>query len=252
MEYPIDNPIWKVFFECDIRECKRAWRAKKERLERQYTALRDLQDSACESDVDRMDIDGPVTAVEAPTSAPTNRKSMAWSDEWMAELDQHYLNIERYMEDLQAENAIQGLQDDHLVLTESSNTMGNIQDGLMHCLTSLQGGKATGTEIDQDSDEDSVMTDCPDEGGSTTSDSASTNSIESQTTVASYTSTSPDCQLASASVASIMARVSLSGLSRGGIVMKHLFKWWSPRGTCARDTERNGEERVTEVDGLIH
>lgn len=195
-----------------------------------------------------MDIDDPVTSVESSTMSPSQKGSVAWSDEWVAELDQMFLNIEKHMEDLRLES-LQDAQDAQFVLEESSSTIANMQGGLTRCLTVLQNGRAPVPEVD-DSDEDSTMTDCPDEA-STNSDSASTNSPESYTTVSSFTSTSPGSHLDHATAGPGVAVVPFSGISSGEIVFKYVLKWWGPRGSCARDNRRIIEDRVTEVDGLI-
>lgn len=250
MEYPIDNPVWKVYFGSDILECRWAWRAKKERLARQNAALYDLGESASDSDVDRMDIDDLVTPAESPTPIPSEQRSVSFSDKWVSELDQIFLNINKYLEDLQLEMAQlemaqQGSQDHHSVLEESSNNMANMQDGLTRCLAVLQNGKSSVPVVD-DNSEDSVMVDFDSLDASINSDSASTTSLESHTTASSFAPTSPEFHSENGTVASF------SGLSPGEIVMKFLMRWWGPRGSCARDTKRIAEDRVTEVDGLIH
>lgn len=231
-------------------ECRWAWKAKKERLARQYAALCDLEESAYASDGDRMDIDDPVTSDESSTpTTPIQRETVAWFDEWSRDLDQIYLNIEKYMQDLRLEeqHCAQQHQD---VWEESSNTLAQMQDGLMRCLMVVQNGRTPAPEIDNSSG-DSIMTDSPVEGFMD-SDSASTKSPESYTTVSSSTSSSSELHGDSSIAGPGVAVIPFSGLSSGEIVLKFVLKWRGPRGPCTRDTKRIVEDRITEVDGLIH
>lgn len=255
LSHPIDHHIWIYYFGKEIWDSKKAWTDKKQRLAMEYEHLGNLKQDPASCNDDQMDIDDPMSTVDVGTAKTSKHTLVPLSDQWFADLDESFDNIDRLLEELQHEGTQTSPQDYHQILGADQRLL-EMQEDLTQCLltfdakegrfgshTSKRGDLLPPADRDcrpsqiyieerePESHENSVM-------------SAGMDPFFVRTPETVCHSGSPG--------APIKLTASNMQLSPGEHVMKQLFRWWRPCGSgCVRDIRRIGEDRVTEVDGLI-
>lgn len=228
---------------------------KKQRLAREYKILRNGQTAGlCNGD--KMDIDEAATAADGSNARTGEYTLQPLSDEWFADLDESFNNIDKLLEELQREGPQSLPQDYHHVLAVDQRLL-NMQGDLTQCLTALQTRKRN---LGKNSLECDVR--LPQDEGDVGPDQTLTNKKrdrdehdESPLSDTFFTQTPTrfrhGCGL-QASTEWTAFNTHLRPGDPGESVIKQLLRWWQLCGPgCVRDVRRLGDERMTEVDGLI-
>lgn len=250
LSHPVNHPIWMRHFGKSISECNLAWADKKRRLARQYDTLRE-HDARLHLG-DKMDVDDPMTVADGHTVGTAKHTLAPLSDEWFADLDRSFNNIDQLLEELRLEGG-QCSPRDNYHISDTDRRLLNMQWNLTQCLMALQTEKdrfgnlysernAHSRQNDGDCGSDQTLTNGKRDGNGYDT-SPEPEAFFVQTPKRSHHGENPTTPT--------KLTVSSIQLSPGENAIKQLFRCWRPFGHGSIRDMRGLDERMTEVDGFV-
>lgn len=236
-------------FGKQIRQSKWAWEDKKQRLAKELDNLRDLEQNPTMGNGDMMDIDEPMSYVDVQT---IERTVVPLSDEWFADLDESFNNIDKLLKELQHHGTQSSPSDDFQILGADQRLLCMQQD-FTACLVKLRAEEQHIENKALESESSSTQSERSCDTTLTSEEERERDSDEESTELGPICSLTPmELYHCGSPRAPTYPKISRVQLSPGEHVMKQLFRWWRPYAPdCIRDMRRLGDYRLTEVDGLI-
>lgn len=240
------------FFGQEIQESKWAMAVKKQRLARKYDYLHSLNQVSASCNGDQMDIDGPTNTAENCVGRASEHTLTPLSDEWFADLDQSFNNIDKLLEELQQEGTQSSQQDYHHIMS-ADQCLSEMQGDLTQCLTTLRAENRHPESKASERGDFLLHASGDYHAGQMYNEESGHDDVEALIGSDAFFARTPKRFCHSDDLgASLKLTASKSPPSPGENVMKQLFKWWRPCGSnCERHIRRTGDDRKTEVDGLI-
>lgn len=237
------------YFGAQIRQSKWAWEDKKQRLAEKLDNLRNLEQNPSMCNGDMMDIDEPMHSVGVET---VERTLVPLSDEWFADLDASFNNIDKLLKELQHHGTQSSPSDDYQILGADQLLLCMQQD-FTACLVKLHAEEQQIEDNASESESSSTQSEGSCDTTLTSEEERERDSDEESTKIGSFCSWTPlELDHSGSPRAPTKPKISNAQLSLGEHVMKQLFRWWRPYGPdYIRDMRRLGDDRMTEVDGLI-
>lgn len=237
------------YFGEQIRQSKLAWEDNKQRLASKLGNLWNLEPNPTMYNDDMMDIDEPMNSVGVQT---VERTLVPLSDEWFADLDETFNNIDKLLKELQHHGTQSSPSYDYQILGADQRLLCMQQD-FTACLVKLHSEEQHIEDKALESESSSTQSEGSCDTTLTSEEERERDSDEEPTKLGSFYSWTPmELYHSGSPKAPTEPKISNAQLSLGEHVMKQLFRWWRPYGPdYIRDMRRLGDDRMTEVDGLI-
>lgn len=236
------------YFGEQIQESKWAWEDKKQRLAKKLDNLRNLEQNSPMYNGDMMDIDEPVISADVQR---TEHTPAPLSDEWFADLDESFNNVDQLLKELRHHGMQSSPSDDYQILGVDQHLL-YMQQDFTACLIKMHAGDQDIQNNASESESFSTQSESSCNTTLTSEEERERDSQESTKLGSSCSWTPMELYHSGSPEAPTKPKISEVQLSPGEHVMKQLFRWWRPcERDCVRDMRRLGDNRMTEVDGFI-